>query len=128
MSQNVLTFKNQSGLLSPWAYGDSSVKGGRGVDLPEILRIIFFLLALPSFAQNLGGQLPPPLPRTPMAVPFNMSAACFQRMSFLCVKGHKCKTNGNARDSGQKVTLASNIVYHTLSVIIITVLIIFILQ
>ena len=62
-------------MLYSWAYGDSSVKGGRGVDLPEILHIIFFLLALPRlsplFCPNLGGQLPPPpcpLPRTPMAV------------------------------------------------------------
>ena len=43
------------------AYGDSLVKGGRGVDLPEILHI---LLALPEFSPlfcpNLGGQLPPP--------------------------------------------------------------------
>ena len=62
-------------LLYPgaWAYGDSSVKGGRGVDLPEILHIIFLLLALPRFSPlfcpNLGGQLPSPLsplPRTPM--------------------------------------------------------------
>ena len=60
----------------PWAYRDSSVKGGRGADLPEILHIIFFLLALPKFpplfCPNLGGQLPPhptPLPRTPMATP-----------------------------------------------------------
>ena len=59
--------------VQTWAYGDSSVKGGRGVDLPEILHIIFFLLALPRFSPlfcpNLGGQLPPPpvpLPRTPM--------------------------------------------------------------
>ena len=50
-------------------YGDSSVKGGRGVDLAEILHIIFFLLALPRlsplFCPNLVGQLPPaprPLP------------------------------------------------------------------
>ena len=45
----------------PWVYGDSSVKGGRGVDLAEILHIIFFLLALPRFSPlfcpNLGGQL-----------------------------------------------------------------------
>ena len=34
----------------PWAYGDSSVKGGRGVDLAEILHMIFFLLALPRFS------------------------------------------------------------------------------
>ena len=49
-----------------WAYGDSSVKGGRGVDLAEILHMIFFLLALPKFSPlfcpNLGGQLPPPCP------------------------------------------------------------------
>ena len=47
-----------------WAYGDSSVKGGSGGDLPEILHIIFFLFALPRFpplfCPNLGGQLPPP--------------------------------------------------------------------
>ena len=59
----------------PWAYGDSSVKGSRGVDFPEILHIIFFLLALPRFSPlfcpNLGGQLPgpAPLPRTPMNPP-----------------------------------------------------------
>ena len=60
--------------LGAWAYGDSSVKGGRGVDLAEILHMIFFLLALPRFSPlfcpNLGGQLPlpppRPLPRTPM--------------------------------------------------------------
>ena len=54
---------------------DSSVKGGRGVDLPEILHIVFVLLALPRssplFCPNLGGQLPPcPLPRTPMTTSF----------------------------------------------------------
>ena len=45
------------------------LRGGRGVDLPEILHMIFFFL----FCPNLGGQLPPPpppapapLPRTPM--------------------------------------------------------------
>ena len=36
------------------------------VDLPEILHMIFFLLALPRFSplfcSNLGGQLPPPPP------------------------------------------------------------------
>ena len=41
--------------------GVSSVKGGRGVDLPEILHIILFLLALPRFSllfcPNLCGQL-----------------------------------------------------------------------
>ena len=31
--------------LGPWAYGNSLVKGGRGVDLPEILHTICFLLA-----------------------------------------------------------------------------------
>ena len=57
--------------FTTWAYGDSLVKGGI---LPEVLHIIFFLLALPRFSSlffpNLGGQLPPcppaPLPRTPM--------------------------------------------------------------
>ena len=49
---------SQSALAQAWAYGDSLVKGGRGVDLPEILHI---LLALPEFSPlfcpNLGGQL-----------------------------------------------------------------------
>ena len=67
-------------IVHPWAYGDSSVKGGGGrrVDLPEILHMIFFLLALPRFSPlfcpNLGGQLPPPpcpLPRTPMSTSIN---------------------------------------------------------
>ena len=65
--------------LWAWAYGDSLVKGGRGVDLVEILHTIFFLLALPEFpplfCPNLGGQLPPPapLPRTPMVMGLNTS-------------------------------------------------------
>ena len=58
--------------MCAWAYGDSSVKGGRGVDLPEILHMIFFLLALPRlsplFCPNLGGQLPPPRPPAPCLV------------------------------------------------------------
>ena len=47
--------------IQAWAYGDSLVKGGRGVDLPEILHTIFFLLALPTFPHCFA-----PLPRTPM--------------------------------------------------------------
>ena len=49
--------------LGAWAYGDSMVKGGRMVDLAEILHTILFLIALPEFSPlfcpNLGGQLPP---------------------------------------------------------------------
>ena len=59
-----LTIEHQ---VSSWAYGDSLVKGGRGVDLPETLHTIFFLFALPEFSAlfclNLGGQLPPCLVR-----------------------------------------------------------------
>ena len=62
------------------AYGDSLVKGVRGVDLPEILhRYFFFLLALaefsPLFCPNLGGQLPPPPPGPLALTPMPMVSA-----------------------------------------------------
>ena len=64
--------------VHPWAYGDSLVKGGRGVDLAEILHTIFFLLALPEFSPlfwpNLGVQLPPP-PCTPASYAHGSTSA-----------------------------------------------------
>ena len=46
------------------AYGDSLVKGGRGVDLAEILHMIFFFLLCPNFphyfARIWEGSCPPP--------------------------------------------------------------------
>ena len=48
-------------LLLAWAYGDSSVKGGRGVDLPEkkfsSCFVQIFLTVLPEFGRAVA---PPP--------------------------------------------------------------------
>ena len=57
--------------LYVWIYTWASlVKGGRGVDLAEILHILLTLPEFsPLFCPNMGGQLPPPpapLTRTPM--------------------------------------------------------------
>ena len=71
-----MTSPKSVGLLA-WAYGDSLVKGGRGVLIARNFTHDFFLLALPEFSPlfcpSLGGQLPPPpapppLPRTPMPI------------------------------------------------------------
>ena len=58
-----------------WAYGDSlvKIKGGRGVDLPEILHTIFssscFARISPTVLPEFGRAVncpPAPLPRTPI--------------------------------------------------------------
>ena len=48
--------------VTTWAYGDSLVKGGRGVDLPEILHILLaqiFPTVLPELRRTVA---PPPSP------------------------------------------------------------------
>ena len=79
--------------VGAWAYGDSMVKGGRMVDLPEILHTIFFLIALPElsplFCPNLGGQLPPCLVRLWVGVTSVSLPVVNSYVSKTCDKGVK---------------------------------------
>ena len=54
-----------------WAYGDSSVKGGKGVDLPENFHMIFFSSCsaqiFPTVLPEFGRAVAPPPPLRPVA-------------------------------------------------------------
>ena len=70
-----------------WAYGDSSVKGGRGVDLPEILHMIFFFLLCPDFPHcfaRIWEGSSPPLP------PCLVRLWSYLPIATICIKIQKC--------------------------------------
>ena len=86
-----MALKKKKILMWSWAYGDSSVKGGRGVALPEILHMIVFLLALPRFSAlfcpNLGGQLPSPPPPPPASYAYVCGLVFLEKKSLVVSGG-----------------------------------------